>query len=80
MDKKIIKPELVSPAGDWPSLIAAVESGADSVYFGVKILNMRNLATNFDIMELPKVMRFLKENNKKGYGHKVSTRNKGQKF
>jgi len=67
MNKKIIKPELVSPAGDWPSLIAAVESGADSVYFGVKILNMRDLATNFDIMELPKIMRFLKDNNKKGY-------------
>ena len=67
MKRKIIKPELVSPAGDWSSLIAAVENGADSIYFGVKILNMRNLATNFDIMELPKIMRFLHDNNKKGY-------------
>ena len=67
MNKKTIRPELVSPAGDWPSLIAAVESGADSIYFGVKTLNMRNLATNFDIMELPKVMKFLHSNNKKGY-------------
>ncbi|MFC1704026.1 peptidase U32 family protein [Candidatus Omnitrophota bacterium] len=67
MVKKVVKPELVSPAGDWPSLIAAVESGADSVYFGVKMLNMRNLATNFDIMELPKIMRYLKDNNRKGY-------------
>ena len=67
MKKNIIKPELVSPAGDWPSLVAAVESGADSVYFGVKILNMRNLAANFDITELPKIMRFLHDNNKKGY-------------
>ena len=67
MNKIIIKPELVSPAGDWSSLIAAVESGADSVYFGIKTLNMRNLAANFDIMELPKIMQYLHENNKKGY-------------
>jgi len=67
MGKTVTKPELVSPAGDWPSLVAAVENGADSVYFGVKTLNMRNLATNFDIMELPKIMNFLHENDKKGY-------------
>ena len=67
MKKIIVKPELVSPAGDWPSLVAAVEAGADSVYFGVKILNMRDLATNFDITELPKIMKFLHDNNKKGY-------------
>ncbi len=64
---KTIKPELVSPAGDWSSLVASVESGADSVYFGVKTLNMRNLASNFDIMELPKIIKFLHDNNKKGY-------------
>lgn len=67
MPKKAVKPELVSPAGDWSTLIAAVESGADSVYFGVKNFNMRDLAVNFDIMELPKIMKFLHRNNKKGY-------------
>lgn len=67
LSKKAIKPELVSPAGDWPSLIAAVENGADSVYFGLKILNMRNLATNFDVLELPKIMKYLHNSNKKGY-------------
>ena len=67
MSKKILKPELVSPAGDWSSLIAAVESGADSIYFGVKSLNMRDLAVNFDVMELPKIMKFLHANKKKGY-------------
>lgn len=64
---KRIKPELISPAGDWPSLKAAVENGADSVYFGVKGLNMRNLATNFDILEMGKVMDFLRKHKKKGY-------------
>jgi len=66
--KKIIKkPELVAPAGDWAGLVTAVENGADSVYFGVKGLNMRNLSGNFDGFELKKVMAFLKKHKKKGY-------------
>ena len=65
--KKKVKPELVSPAGDWSSLKTAVENGADSVYFGIKGLNMRNQATNFDILELKKVMSFLHKHKKKGY-------------
>jgi len=63
--KKTKKPELVAPAGDWSCLRAAVENGADSIYFGLKTLNMRNLATNFDIMELPKIMKFLHQNKRK---------------
>ncbi|MFH1062818.1 MAG: peptidase U32 family protein [Candidatus Omnitrophota bacterium] len=65
--KKIKKPELVAPAGDWSGLVTAVENGADSVYFGVKGLNMRNLAGNFDCLELKKVMAFLVKHKKKGY-------------
>ena len=61
------KPELVAPAGDWAGLVTAVDSGADSVYFGVKGLNMRNLAGNFDALELKKVMGFLSARKKKGY-------------
>ncbi|MFH2138452.1 MAG: peptidase U32 family protein [Candidatus Omnitrophota bacterium] len=61
------KPELVSPAGDWACLVTAIESGADSVYFGVKGINMRNFAMNFDVSELKKVMNFLHKNKKKGY-------------
>ncbi|HSV43612.1 MAG TPA: peptidase U32 family protein, partial [Candidatus Bathyarchaeia archaeon] len=61
------KPELLSPAGDWASLTAAVESGADAVYFGVKGMNMRHLAANFHLNELPKVMDFLHGRRKKGY-------------
>ena len=67
MTKKILKPELVSPVGDWSCLVAAIEGGADSVYFGIKSLNMRNLAVNFDILELPKIMKFLHDNKRKGY-------------
>jgi putative protease len=60
-------PELVCPAGDWASLTAVMESGADSVYFGVKGLNMRHYARNFDPLELKKLMTVLRENHIKGY-------------
>ncbi|MBF0521672.1 MAG: U32 family peptidase [Candidatus Omnitrophica bacterium] len=63
----ISKPELLSPAGDWPSLLSAIHNGADSVYFGVKGINMRHQATNFDILEIKKVMALLHEHHKKGY-------------
>ena len=68
MKKEEIKiPKLIAPAGNWPSLMAAVENGADGVFFGVKGLNMRNLASNFDLLEIKKVMAFLRTHKKKGY-------------
>lgn len=65
--KKVKKTELIAPAGDWSALLSAVESGADSVYFGVKGINMRQGAGNFEIQELEKVMNLLRDNGKKGY-------------
>jgi len=62
-----LKPELVSPAGDWSSLYSAVEAGCDAVYFGTKGMNMRAAAGNFDLLELKKVMRSLHEKSVKGY-------------
>lgn len=61
------KPELVSPAGDWCSLHSAVQAGADAVYFGIKNMNMREMACNFDILEIEKIMKFLHGKGKKGY-------------
>ncbi len=61
------KPELLAPAGNWSCLKSAIENGADAVYFGIKKMNMRDKAGNFEINELPGIMRYLKENNKKGY-------------
>lgn len=61
------QPELVAPAGDWSSLRGAVASGADSVYFGVKGLNMRKLADNFDILEIKKVVELLHKHSRKAY-------------
>ncbi len=61
------KPELVCPAGDWSGVTTALENGADSVYFGVKGLSMRNFATNFDLLELKKLMAFIHKKKRKGY-------------
>ena len=60
-------PELISPAGDWPSLRSAIDAGADAVYFGIKEHNMRRAADNFDSLEIEKVMSLLRKNGRKGY-------------
>jgi len=41
-------PELMSPAGGWPQLIAAVSNGADAVYLGLTSYSARARASNFD--------------------------------
>jgi putative protease len=52
------KIELMAPAGDFESLQAAIDNGANSVYFGVEQLNMRARATvNFTIADLPEIAR-----------------------
>jgi hypothetical protein len=60
------KPELLAPAGGWPQLHAAIENGADAVYFGVSTLNARARACNFEPEELPKVMAYLHERGASG--------------
>jgi len=60
-------PELLSPAGDWDALRAAVANGANAVYFGLEAFNARARAHNFTVEELPDVMRFLHDRNVKGF-------------
>jgi U32 family peptidase len=60
-------PELLSPAGDWDALRAAVANGADAVYFGLSGFNARHRAANFSLEELPKVIQYLHEHNVRGY-------------
>jgi putative protease len=53
-------PELLSPAGDFDCARAAVENGADAVYFGLRVgLNARSKAKNFALEELPEFMDYL---------------------
>jgi U32 family peptidase len=61
-----IKPEILSPAGYWPQLQAAIEAGADAVYFGLKHFTAR-AKVGFSLEELPRVMRTLHRRGVKGY-------------
>jgi putative protease len=60
--------ELMSPAGDFTALQAALDNGADSVYFGVEQLNMRARASmNFTIDDLPEIAQRCKEKGVRTY-------------
>lgn len=50
--------ELLAPVGDFECLKAAVQNGADSIYFGGSLFNARASATNFDEEELEKVINY----------------------
>lgn len=66
--QKTNAPELLAPAGDAACLQAAMESGADAVYFGLQGgFNARGRAKNFPIEELPAVMASLHRRGMKGY-------------
>jgi putative protease len=60
-------PEVLAPAGDRAALEAAVRAGADAVYFGLQGFNARARATNFDVEELGRTMRWLHERGARGY-------------
>src|ERR1035438_3562294 len=60
------KPEVMSPAGYWPQLRAAIEAGADAVYFGLKHFSAR-AKVGFSLAELPQVMATLHRRGVKGY-------------
>lgn len=60
------KPEIMSPAGYWPQLHAAIEAGADAVYFGLKHFSAR-AKVGFSSTELPDVLRTLHQRGVRGY-------------
>lgn len=60
--------EIMSPVGSYESLMAAIQAGAGSVYFGIEQLNMRSRsANNFTLDDLKKISSICKENNVKTY-------------
>lgn len=66
MDKNKI--EIMAPAGNFECLIAAIQGGANSVYFGVERLNMRShSANNFKMTDLPDIVRLCNQYNVKSY-------------
>jgi putative protease len=62
----VTKPEILSPAGHWPQLHAAIEAGADAVYFGLTHFTARAKA-GFTLAELPEALRTLHRRGVKGY-------------
>ncbi len=62
------KIEITAPVGTWESLNAAIQAGADSVYFGVGMLNMRaRSSVNFTLRDLVKITRICRKNKVKTY-------------
>jgi putative protease len=60
--------EIMAPAGSYESLMAAIQGGADSVYFGAEQLNMRAASSNnFTIDDLRKIAALCKKNDLKSY-------------
>lgn len=60
-------PELLAPAGNFISLRAVLENGADAVYFGLDEYNMRANARNFSIDDLAKISEISEEYGAKTY-------------
>ena len=60
--------EIMAPAGNFEALHAAINAGANSVYFGIGNLNMRShSANNFNTEDLPEIVRICKEHGVKTY-------------
>ena len=59
--------ELLAPAGDFIGLKAAINAGADSVYFGLKDFSARSSAKNFSIKEIREVVELCHKNGVRAY-------------
>jgi len=66
--KNISDFEIMAPVGSYESLAAAIQGGADSIYFGIEGLNMRaKSSNNFTVEDLKNIARICRENNIKSY-------------
>ncbi len=65
--RRLRRPELLAPAGDWECVRAAVENGADAVYFGLERFNARMRARNLTQADLPELMAYLHRRGVRGY-------------
>ncbi|MGI9471493.1 MAG: DUF3656 domain-containing U32 family peptidase [Rubripirellula sp.] len=60
--------ELLAPAGDWDCARAAIENGADAIYFGLDCgFNARHRATNFGLADLTGIGQMLRKRGVRGY-------------
>lgn len=63
----VTKPELISPAGDWTSMRAALDAGADAVYFGAEGFNMRAASKGFSPGDFGGIARLCRSHGAKAY-------------
>lgn len=61
------RPELISPAGDWTSMRAALDAGADAIYFGAEGFNMRAASKGFSPGEFGGIARLCRSHGAKAY-------------
>lgn len=67
-DNSAQKIEIMSPVGSYEALVAAIQSGAGSVYFGVGQMNMRSRSSaNFSLDDLENICNICKEHNVRSY-------------
>lgn len=60
--------EIMAPVGSWESLSAAIQAGANSVYFGIEKLNMRSRSSsNFTTDDMHKIVDLCRQHNVKTY-------------
>lgn len=67
MARMVKIPELLAPVGDWKNLQAALDAGADAVYFGVVGFNMRASAKNFSSRDLSRIVAQCHERGVRAY-------------
>ncbi len=65
--EKIFKPELLAPAGNLETAVAALSAGADAVYLGMGRFNARNRAENFTADTLARLLDFARARDRKVY-------------
>ena len=67
-----MKPEILAPAGDFTCLQAAIDAGADAVYFGLGTFNMRaRSGVNFKVEDLPEIAHRCARDQGSGIGDQV---------
>ncbi|MBQ3676986.1 MAG: U32 family peptidase, partial [Bacteroidales bacterium] len=60
--------EIMAPVGSYESLMAAIQAGANSVYFGIEMLNMRaRSSNNFTTEDLANIVKICNEHGIKSY-------------
>jgi putative protease len=67
MTNNIIKPKILAPVNDFTTLKAALDAGADEIYFGIRGFNMRATAKNFSLSDMKKIVRTCHEKSVKAF-------------